>query len=80
MNISWSLQYVKVLTSNQFAAPAGSQAAKPPFLLCIVDMNTVKYQGNKKATKKKKETLTKFLQSDFQKAMRVNYFFINRKY
>ena len=54
MNISWSLQYVKVLTSNQFAAPAGSQAAKPPFLLCIVDMNTVKYQGKKQATKKKR--------------------------
>jgi hypothetical protein len=53
---------LKVLTSNQFAAPAGSQAAKPPFLLCIVDMNTVKYQGKKQATKKrKKETLTKFL-------------------
>jgi hypothetical protein len=32
-------QYVKVLTSNHFWAPAGSQTAIPPFLLCIKPYN-----------------------------------------
>ena len=38
MNISTTVQYVKVLTSNHSWAPAGSQADKPPFLLCIINM------------------------------------------
>ena len=41
MNISTTLQYVKVLTSNQSWAPAGSQAEKPPFLLCVIDMRVM---------------------------------------
>jgi hypothetical protein len=40
-HISRALQYVMVLTSNHFWAPAGSQAAKPPFLLCIKPNNRV---------------------------------------
>ena len=67
MNISTTLQYVKVLTSNHSWAPAGSQADKPPFLLCIINIRImikyVKKQATKKKKKQNKEKLTKLLQS-----------------
>ena len=71
MIISTTVQYVKVLTSNHSWAPAGSQADKPPFLLCIINMKVmikyVKKQATKKKKKKKKkqnkEKLTKLLRS-----------------
>ena len=67
MNISTTLQYVKVLTSNHSWAPAGSQADKPPFLLCIINIRVmikyVKKQATKKKKKQNKEKLTKLLQS-----------------
>ena len=66
MNISTTFQYVKVLTSNHSWAPAGSQADKPPFLLCIINMRVMIKYVKKQATKKKeqnKEKLTKLLWS-----------------
>ena len=65
MNIAMTLQYVKVLTSNQSWAPAGSQADEPPFLLRIIDIRVFIQYGKKQATqkRKKKETSTKLLWS-----------------
>ena len=66
MNISTTVQYVKVLTSNHSWAPAGSQTDKPPFLLCIINMRVMIKYVKKQATKKKeqnKEKLTKLLWS-----------------
>ena len=59
MNISTTVQYVKVLTSNHSWAPAGSQADKPPFLLCIINIRVMIKYVKKHATKKKKKSKTK---------------------
>ena len=75
MNISTTVQYVKVLTSNHSWAPAGSQADKPPFLLCIINIRVmikyVKKQATKKKKKAKQRKINKVASELVQKMMRV---------